>query len=566
MIKKLLISLVLFIFLIVSLGACTISPPEIPIPEMPKIIPPNIPLPTMPQGPQQIPPEGMPQMPPGGFPKMPEGMPKPPWLQSEDTIETGTPTKATLWVTVPYNTPQQDMLMLALNGQAPIEMSQVGELSWETTIDVKGGDTLDYKYLRGSETAFSPQHSVKITVEEQSIYDAVTGWSDIPFKPQLPDDFIISIGMFDTWGRNYNFNMFESTRNHIGESFDRVKQTGVEEVYVTEFLQVFYDEDIAYSITSTAYRIDDAIFEDDLRDEALTEDDMKTLAREAHSGGLRIGAEVNIIASDIGKLIGSADISAETAKSWEDFAKPKTKEWVEDFFNKWEDILLNRAQMLNDAGFDKLTILGHGWIYNFNPHEEYANGRWKDIIEKLRETFKGTLDVIVDRWGFIGEPVADDWEKYDFYREVDTVYYSIVSILPKYAPARNMDFAEMKEKLNAYLDNLESVAEKQGIKVSLYAVISSMEDAILTGGVEISDILNPAIQAAKPDWQHQADAYEALFQAAENRAFISGIQSFHYWWDDAMDPDTTMVRISISPSPRNKPAEAVIRKWVNALK
>ena len=67
-------------------------------------------------------------------------------------------------------------------------------------------------------------------------------------------------------------------------------------------------------------------------------------------------------------------------------------------------------------------------------------------------------------------------------------------------------------------------------------------------------------------WQHQADAYEALFQAAENREYIDGIQSFLYWWDDAMDPDTTMVRVSISPSPRNKPAEAVIRKWVNALK
>lgn len=53
-------------------------------------------------------------------------------------------------------------------------------------------------------------------------------------------------------------------------------------------------------------------------------------------------------------------------------------------------------------------------------------------------------------------------------------------------------------------------------------------------------------------------------QAAENKPDLQSINFMLYWWDDAMDPDTAKTGISISSSPRNKPAEAVIEKWAQA--
>ena len=38
------------------------------------------------------------------------------WDITGEIIETGKPTTATFWVTVPYNTPQQDTLLLSIEG------------------------------------------------------------------------------------------------------------------------------------------------------------------------------------------------------------------------------------------------------------------------------------------------------------------------------------------------------------------------------------------------------------------------------------------------------------------
>ena len=53
---------------------------------------------------------------------------------------------------------------------------------------------------------------------------------------------------------------------------------------------------------------------------------------------------------------------------------------------------------------------------------------------------------------------------------------------------------------------------------------------------------------------------QALFEAAQDEKYIERVNINGYWWDDAMDPKVK-VRISLAPSIRNKPAEAVAIKW-----
>lgn len=473
------------------------------------------------------------------------------WQDGEEDMEYGEPTNANFWVTMPYNTPQHDRLLLSIEGQAPIEMDKVGALSWETEIEVESGDTINYRYLRSSQDSFSSQHNVKITEENQEIYDAVSGWNDLSFEPDFPDNFIMSMGMFDTWGRNYNFNWFEDTREHIAGSFERVARTGVEEVYANDFFMADYGE--GSRIGSTDYSIIGEVFDNDMRDEVMTQNDLDSLAREARANGLKIGWRASMHFVDIGKYIGSPNITAEVAKDWEEFGKPKTEEWVSDYLGKWKQVMLERAEMLNEAGFD-IMILTPGYMTpNYYPHEELANDMWHDTIRSVSAAFNGQVGIVVDQCGFLeGVCGQEDWSQYDFYQEADIVYYNILQLPDAYRTTENPSVEEMKEKFTEYLDDLEGRATDAGVNLSIIAAVDSYENAVNEGVVEFNDIDNPPIQALTVDWQHQADALEALFQAAEGRTNIVRMAPFGYWWDDAMDPEDTEVRISIpKPSSRN---------------
>lgn len=153
----------------------------------------------------------------------------------------------------------------------------------------------------------------------------------------------------------------------------------------------------------------------------------------------------------------------------------------------------------------------------------------------------------------------------EFYLTKHIVYYQIENIPKKYKLSADPTLPEIKNKLNVYLDDLENKASKQGIKLSLIVGFPSYKKSIVKGYAEVYDLFNQDTKNAVSDWQYQADLYETFFEAAENRKQINKIIVAGYWWDDAMDPDNTKVRISIHPSIRNKPAEAVFKKWAYSL-
>ena len=235
------------------------------------------------------------------------------------------------------------------------------------------------------------------------------------------------------------------------------------------------------------------------------------------------------------------------------------------------DVFVNITQLIyqsdvtflgGNPGFDIMILTPYFMPPNYYPYEELANEMWHDIIRSVKGVFNGQVGVVVNRYGFLeGICGQEDWSKYDYYQEADIVYYYMFRLLlDKYRTNENPSLEEMRGKFSEYLDDLEKQASDAGVKLSIVAVFYSYENAVNEGKVEFSDIGNPAIQALRADWQHQADAYEALFQAAEGRTEIVRIVPFGYWWDDAMDPETARPRISIWSSQRNKNAEGVIKK------
>lgn len=381
----------------------------------------------------------------------------------------------------------------------------------------------------------------------------------------------LGVNMFDTWGKNYNMRMFEDTRNEIDESFSRLEMLGAREVYVHDFLRAVYEKDKSFTANSTEYKIEGDVFANDQRDQEMAAEELKKLAKAAHDRGLEIAWRSNFTFIDTGKYIGSSNIGEALARDWQEFDKPKSKEWVEDYFNKWEQTLLQKARDLNEAGFDIMIITPHFMNPEFYPEEELANKRWKETIGNVKKVFKGKVGVIVHRTGFIGESSRDNWDLYDFYKDADLVYYFIEYILPKYKPSESPDFIEMRNKFNLYLDDIERKATDDGIKLSLLFGFSSYKNAVTQGYVEFNDVLNPVVKTLEVDYQHQAEATEALLQSIENRKQFEKVILFGYWWDNVSDQDNSsilsklpMPRVSISPSPRNKLAETVFEKWCKA--
>jgi len=480
----------------------------------------------------------------------------PPWCANKVSIKKGVETKVTFYTTVPYNTPQGD-IYLALADHEQIKMEKVGYLSYQVVLPLKGQESITYKYV--SSVGSSDSYTLKINKPNLKIYDGVTGWSELAWQPKFDKDFNFGVMMFDTWGRNYNFNMFENTRDNIESSFKRLADLGAKQVFVTEMLRAYYDDD-QEDFSSLNYKIGDAIFKDDLRDEALTREDMNTLAQTAHKYDLEIGSEIGISFVDFGKYIGSNNISQEFLADYEKQQQGRTKAWIEDFYNKKEKKYLELAQELSSAGFDLMMINQRGDINN-SPYDAYANQRLKQIIKKIKAKYNIKVGAFVYDW----VPFNQEWNQtYDYYQDADEVYIIIEKIEDRYQPQPNMNFATIKTKFSRELNDITVWAEQKNIQLNIYFGPLSYDNAVVTGSVEFNDIKNPQIKNLKPNWQQQANVYEAFLQAAENKPTIKSVNFMLFWWDDAMDPDTARTRISICSSPRNKPAEAVIKKWAQA--
>ncbi|MDP2795878.1 MAG: hypothetical protein Q8N94_00020 [Methanoregula sp.] len=494
--------------------------------------------------------------------------PQPPWCSSGSA--TGIPATVPVYVSAPPSS-ADGAVMFVPEGGTPIAMTRAGSDGWTTSLQAKTGDSLSYRYFFAGKSS-AGTYSARITRPETRLNDGVWGWQGDPFRPQFSKDFSVGLFMSDTWGRNYNMMMMEDTRANIDTSFEQAAKTGASEVYVTDFQRAIFNNATADWVTDANYHYEGDIFANDMRDEAMTQEDMNRLAASAHKNGMKIGWKTSVHFVDIGKYIASGvsgTIGKDTAADWELWSKtPRTSAWTRVYFARYRAMLLEKAAMLNAAGFDEM-IITPGWhTPNFHPVEKEANELWKETIRDVKATFKGRVGVVLDTYGFMdGKNADEDWTQYDYYTAADNCYYFLYTIPTKYVTSQDTDKSTLTLEFNAYLDTLEQNAKAKNIKIRIVPGIFSYKGGIIANRFDIDplDINNPAVKSAQPDWIGQADAYDALFTAAEGREWISGIIPNGFAWDESMDPGIP-AKLSIGIQYRTKPAEGVITKWAQAVK
>jgi hypothetical protein len=367
-----------------------------------------------------------------------------------------------------------------------------------------------------------------------------------------------AVSMSDTWGRNYNMGMFETTQKNIDQSFDRVAELGAKEVYVNDFHLAKFDK--GSDFTTTNYTIVGDTFWNDFRDEEISAKDLAKLANTAHAKGLKLGIKHNISFVDMRKYIKagiSGDIQSGVVSDYETFNASHNEEWIRDYFAKWQVRLVERGQQYQKAGVDTMSISPTWMEPTFAGHESLVNTLQKDLIEKVRAVFKGKIYAEVNRYGFLdGNNGKEDWTKYDYFTNADIIELRIYELPEQYRQADTFS------GLNSYLKDLNAKAAEKNIKLTVFYAPSSYKDSLNKGALEVLDSKSASVINVSADYDYQNKAFETFFASMAGLTNIERIDVANYPWDDSLDPQVKP-KLSVACTFRNKPAEEIIKIWFN---
>jgi len=352
--------------------------------------------------------------------------------------------------------------------------------------------------------------------------------------------------------------MFEDTRKNINESFDRVKELWAQEVYVHDFHRAIFDKGSDY--TTTNYKIADETFWNDMRDQSISEKEMKKLVEAAHSRWLKLGIKHNMAFVNIGKYILkgiSWKIQENVVEDFEKFNAGHSEEWIRDYFIKRTARMVEKWAMYQKVGVDIMSISPTRMEPKFAGHEVLANELQKQLITKLRKVFTGKIYVEVSRYGFFeNRDGNENRTKYDFYQNSDIVEIRIYDLMQKF---HNMEIAA---GIKSYINELDTIAGKKWIKLSIFLAPSSYKDSMKKGVLEVLDSNSEIVKNTEADFDYQANIFELFFTALSKTNNFERINVANFTWDDALDPKVKP-KLSVASTFRNKPAEEVIKKWFN---
>lgn len=274
-------------------------------------------------------------------------------------------------------------------------------------------------------------------------------------------------------------------------------------------------------------------------------------------------ANVLLTARDAGLdvvLFPTPNFPTEPSLWWE--AAPRDFSWWVSWFDHYRDFLLHYADMANFTGA-KALILGGDWLSPAMPGGALADGtnsnvpadtesRWRAIISQVREHFKGTI-----LWALPYSRYLKNTPR--FIDAVDGVYILWAVPLAKTGDPIQEAGTILDKEIQPFQERI-----KKPILLALsYPSASGALSGCVTNAdgacVPTSDLARPNLDVpgVQINLQEQADAYNAMFLAINDRAWISGIIARSYY--------PPVVLQDTSASVRGKPAAGVIWYWFPKL-
>jgi hypothetical protein len=245
---------------------------------------------------------------------------------------------------------------------------------------------------------------------------------------------------------------------------------------------------------------------------------------------------------------------------WQD--APRDFAWWVSFFERYSNFILHHATLSSNSA-DPL-ILGGDWLNPALPGGTLADGshsnvpedaemRWRSLIQQIRKRSSGAIGWAISYPDGLKHPPP-------FLDAVDQVYILWSAPL---ATQTDATVEEMQGQAGNILDEEILPFEQEVGKPVIIAMTYPSIDQASTGCIPISsggcldyDLLaqpNPDIPELNLNLQAQANAYNAVLTAINERSWISGYVSMDYY------PPALL--LDKSTSIHGKPARGVVWYW-----
>jgi hypothetical protein len=256
------------------------------------------------------------------------------------------------------------------------------------------------------------------------------------------------------------------------------------------------------------------------RDVLLTpsDDDVRAAIRSAHALGLEV------------LLFPIINVERRAMGEWRGTLRPAD---VDRWFDSYSTLIAQYAALAQEEGAAVLCVGSE--LGSMEEHE----ARWRALIADVRATYSGRLIY------------SANWDHYMYTPFWDALDLVGVTGYHELAPSGgyNPDIASLSDAWVPFVDFLEALSARVGAPV----ILSEVGYVSQTGAA-----WHPWDYTATgaPDAQAQLDLYRALFLAWEDEEWLGGIFVWNWFGDGGLADN--------GYTPRNKPAEQVIRHWFGA--
>ncbi len=458
-------------------------------------------------------------------------------------------------VTVPENTPAEDVIYLQLNPYGWMEalpMWPMGNHRWTyklySPLNLVGN--FGYRYCRNAQCGqaddaqtpgVDPAHPriAKTSLVSQHLTDTVNRWENYqdfttqltarPIQPMAPG-FITGVEFLPAYEPSW--------QPHWGSALSNVAALNANWLIETPTWTVRSNQPLAFGLNPKT---------------DILPDRETVLIQNARALGLNVA------------VFPQANLPAPTANWWIDASR--TPAWWQAWFEAYRMFALHNAQVARESGAQML-ILGGEWVVPALPNGLLATGepanapadaeaRWRSLLEEVRATFGGPI--------FWAMPYDQQMSaRPPFLDAVDGVYLLWDAPI---GDARSPSQDEMIVEIVRQLDEvLKPFSDEVGKPILIAAAYPSVRGAA-TGCVDVGqtyclswDLLSPPHtppQDLEPDLDLQREIYEALLVAINQRPWIGGFVSRGYY--------PPAILHDVSASVHGKPAADVLWYWYPRL-
>lgn len=235
----------------------------------------------------------------------------------------------------------------------------------------------------------------------------------------------------------------------------------------------------------------------------------------------------------------------------------KSEAWITSILDQYKQIIVEEAEMAERCGVDAIVLYWQHGVVTYEGQEAIWTSRWREIIHEVRKVFSGQIEFNLATGADIRN-VVEGRIPLDIYSGVDSFLYSQWN--PHLTSYRD-SVEEIYRYFETWLAQLTRFKTLVQRPIILEVSFQSYDGYLVHGWF---DAAIGKVGPNGPDFFEQARAYEALLQALRRTTVIDGIISYKYHWDDPFGPDLgvpALARMDLEGSIRNKPAEAVVKKW-----